>query len=169
MGKDGIGTRGKIPVLVHSFSVGSSYESITNYRKPVATHKSIHFVASSKSCKIEGRQPRPLADRPFHPLCFVGLASRNRNPSSTAWNCVKVLTGGQLAKRVRRLLDSLHRGIRALVQAEGCHMSHWRRYYYIASPANYSRINPYVDIPIWSFPLAGDKSANFCLIFSLIW
>ena len=75
VGKDGNGTRGKIPVLVHSLSVGSSYESITNYRKPVATHKSIHFVASSQSCKIEGSQPRLLADRPFHaPSLPCGLS-----------------------------------------------------------------------------------------------
>ena len=40
--KDGIGTWGKRPVLVHSLSVGGSYESITNYRKPVVTHKFIH-------------------------------------------------------------------------------------------------------------------------------
>ena len=40
--KDGIGTWGKRPVLVHSLSVGGSYESITNYRKPVVTHKLIH-------------------------------------------------------------------------------------------------------------------------------
>ena len=42
VGKDGIGTWGKRPVLVHSLTVGGSYESIKNDRKPVVTHKTIH-------------------------------------------------------------------------------------------------------------------------------
>ena len=41
-GKDDIETWEKRPVLVHSLSVGGSNESVTNYRKPVVTHKSTH-------------------------------------------------------------------------------------------------------------------------------
>ena len=35
------------------------------------------------------------------------------------------------------------------------------------SLVNCSRINPYVDIPIWSYPLAVNKSANFAYYFHL--
>ena len=41
-GKDSIETWEKRPVLVHSLNVGVSNECVTNYRKPVVTHKSIH-------------------------------------------------------------------------------------------------------------------------------
>ena len=41
-GKDGIEAWGKRTVSVHSLSVGGSNESVTNYRKPVITLKSIH-------------------------------------------------------------------------------------------------------------------------------
>ena len=33
---------GKRPVMVQSISVGGSNKSVTNYRKPVFTHNSIH-------------------------------------------------------------------------------------------------------------------------------
>ena len=62
LGKGGIGTWEKRPILLHSLSVGGSYESITNYRKLVVTHKIDSLVASYESCKIEGSCPRSLAD-----------------------------------------------------------------------------------------------------------
>ena len=90
VGKDGTGTWGKRPVLLHSLSVGGSYESIKNYRKPDVTHKIDLLVASYDFCKIERSCPRPPADRLFHRLCLVGSAYPKRDPSSTSWNCVKV-------------------------------------------------------------------------------
>ena len=85
-------------------------------------------------------------------LCLVGLAYRNRDPSSASRNCVKS-NGRAVGKaRIRRLMDSPHRRIRTILQAEGGHMSHQRRHYYIVSLANSSKIHPYVDIPIWSYP-----------------
>ena len=90
VGKDGIGSKGKRPLLLHSLRVAGSYESITNYRKPLVTHKIDSLVAYYESCKSEGSCPRPLADRLFHRLCLVGSAYPIRDPSSTSWNCIKV-------------------------------------------------------------------------------
>ena len=70
--------------------------------------------------------------------------------------------------RVLRLLDSMHRRIRALVQAEGGHMPYYRRYCYIVLLVNCTRINPHVDIPIWSYTYAGNKNGTFCLLFPFI-
>ena len=94
VGKDRLGTREKRRVSLHSLSVGDSYESITNYRKPVVTHKIGSLVASYESCKIEGSCLRPLVDRLFHRLCLVGSAYPKRDPSSTSWNYVKVQLAG---------------------------------------------------------------------------
>ena len=56
----------------------------------------------------------------------------------------KGLTGGQPTKCVQRLLGSLHRRIRAVVQTKGGHIPYQRRYHYIVSLVNCSRINPYM-------------------------
>ena len=74
-GKDGVGAWGKRPVLVYSQSVGGSYESITNFRKPVVTHIVDWLMASYECCTIEGSYPRPLAGRLLHqpPLCGLSL------------------------------------------------------------------------------------------------
>ena len=88
------------------------------------THTQVDsLLASFKCCKIEGSRPRTLPDRLFHLLCLVGLAYRNRGPSSASRNCVK--SNGRVVGKasVRRLMDSPHRRIRAILQAKGGHMS----------------------------------------------
>ena len=87
------------------------------------THTQVDsLLASYKCCKIEGSRPRTLPDRLFHLLCLVGLAYRNRDPSSASRNRVK--SNGRIVGKasVRKLMDSPHRRIRAILQAKGGHM-----------------------------------------------
>ena len=77
---------------------------------------------------------------------------------TTKMQAVQVGTMEQSIRRARRqallwiLLYSLHHRIRAIVQPEDSHMQYQRNYCYILSLATYPRINPYVDILIWSYP-----------------
>ena len=50
------------------------------------------------------------------------------------------------------LLYSLHHRIRTIVQPEDSHMPYQRNYCYIVPVVTYPRINPYVNILIWSYP-----------------
>ena len=66
-------------------------------------------------------------------VCLVGLAYRNRDPSSASRNCVKS-NGRAVGKaRVRRLMDSPHRRIRTTLQAEGGHMQIFAYYFHLFS------------------------------------
>ena len=61
------------------------------YKLPKTCHKQIDsLVDSYKCCTIERSCPRPLAGRLFHHLCLVGLAYRNRDPSSASWSYGRV-------------------------------------------------------------------------------
>ena len=70
--------------------------------------------------------------------------------------------------RVWILLYSLHHKIRLIVQTEDSHMQYQRYYCYIVSLVTNPRINPFVDILIWSYPKAGYNHATFCLLFALL-
>ena len=67
------------------------------------------------------------------------------------------------------LLYCVHHRIRTIVQTEDSHMPYQINYCYIVSLDTYPRINPYVEILIWSYPKAGYKYATLWLLFALIW
>ena len=75
-------------------------------------------------------------------------------------NKMQAVQVGTMEQSIRRargqallwiLLYSLHHRIRAIVQPEDSHMPYQRNYCYIVSLVTYPRINPYVDILIWSY------------------
>ena len=106
---------------MHSLSVGGLYERITNYRKPIVTDKSIHWCHPLTAAKLrEASQDHWPID--CSPPC--GLSLLQKRSKQDKLELCNGLTGGQLAKHAFRLLDSLHRRIRAIVEAEGGHMSH---------------------------------------------
>ena len=137
------------------------------------------LMASYQCCTIEGSYPIPLPDRLFHRICLMDLAYRKFSHPGRAYRNsviqeaqVRTMEGSYLPaisnRRVRRLLDSLHDRIRAVIQPKVGHMPYLIRCYSILSPVNCSKINPYVNIPICSYANAGNKNANFCLLFSFI-
>ena len=96
--KDSIGTWGKRPVLVHSLGVGGSYESITNYRKPVVIHNSINWWPSMNAAKLrEAGQDHLRIDCP--PPLPCGLSLLQQISKQHKLELCKGLTGGQSAKR----------------------------------------------------------------------
>ena len=127
------------------------------------------LMASYECCTIEGSYSRPLAGRLFHRLGFVELTYRNSEIQAEQVGTMGGSNWRAVGKaRVRRLLDSLHRRIGAILQPERGHVAYLRRYYCIISLIRWSGINPFVDIPVWSYAYDGNKSATFCPLYSFI-
>ena len=128
------------------------------------------LVASYECCTIEGSYSIPLAGRLFHRLGFVELTYRNSEIQAAQVGTMGGSNWRAVGKtRVRRLLESLHRRIGAILQPERGHVSYLRRYYYIISLIKCSGINPYVDIPVWSYVYDGNNSAHYTHLFNCIW
>ena len=92
----------------------------------------------------------------------------------TKMQAVQVGTMEQFIRRARGqaqvwiLLCSLYHRIKAIVHPEDSYMPYKRNYCNIASLVAFPRINPYVDMLIWSYPSAGNIYATFCLSFARI-
>ena len=105
--------------------------TITNYRKPVIIHKSIHLWSPG-----DARSREKLSFSAFG-ACAI----------ETKMQAVQVGTTEQSFRRARGqarvwiLLISLHHRIRAIVQTEDSHVPYQRNYCYIVSLVIYPRMN----------------------------
>ena len=112
-------------------------QNITNYRKAVIIHRSIHLWL-------------PRGGRSREPSGLTLSPQRCKRRKLGLWDnlscehAVKCECG--------YLFCSRHHRIRASVQPDGSHMTYQRNYRYIVSLVACPRINPYVDILIWTYP-----------------
>ena len=82
---------------MHSLSVGGSNESITNYRKPVVTHKSIHWWPSMNATQLRGTSQYHW--QTVQPSMSCGLSLSQQRSKQHKLELCKGLTGGQSEKR----------------------------------------------------------------------
>ena len=101
---------------------------------------------------VERSYLRPLAGRLFYRLCLRAYAIATKMQAVQVGTMEQSIRQARGQARVWILLYSIHHRIRAMVQPQGSHTPFQRNYCYIVSPVTYPRINPYVDIRIWSYP-----------------
>ena len=137
-------------IRMHQF--GIRYDE---FSQSIIRHISI-FMWSPRDTSSRERHPRPLAGRLFYRPCLrsLNIATKMQAAQMGLWSS---LPG-----------EWLHHRIRAIVQSEGSHTPYQRSYCYTVSFVTCPRLDPYVDVFIWSCHWAGNKYATFCIIFALI-
>ena len=136
--------------------VGMQAVDINYYKLSEICHytKIEAFVTSCFMRAVERGYLRPLAGRHFYRLCLRGLCYPDKDASGASRDFGAV---NQASTRPSASVDTfvqlvLRHRIRTIVQPEDSHMQYQRNHCYIVPVVTYPRINPYVDILIWSYP-----------------